>query len=223
MACAPAYGESDKLSKLIDEVFAEPGVSNVQTRFYDWVKKTRKQHDPVDLKTSAETLCFRLATPRASVTRRHKSGITLPPARRRIVRLSCKRGFYPSEFEGVSCYFLYSRSVDSVTRKLNNLSEWLYLHSQRQRSPGAPPELLSDVLSDHELRETRRRLGLIQRFAGQELSFGPALHRTFDRVVQNSGPTHRRNGSTPSMPRQFCGPCAADSPRPRSLTRPPVF
>ena len=32
IACSPAYGESDKLSQFIDEVFAKPEVAKVQTR-----------------------------------------------------------------------------------------------------------------------------------------------------------------------------------------------
>jgi len=98
---------------------------------------------------------------------------------------------YPPEFEGVKLLFPFVREAAllQVPRDRKHLTDWMYFAFHAGNDLGARhPELLQEVLPDYELRDARRRMGVIKLLAEQEVGTGRALHRAFGRILEKQWP-----------------------------------
>ena len=100
-------------------------------------------------------------------------------------------GASATEFEGVKLLFPFVREavLMQVPREQKYLDDWMYFAFFSGYDLGLHrPDLLPDVLPDHELRQCRSRLLLLQRYSGTERANGRSLHRAFVRLIEEKWP-----------------------------------
>lgn len=128
------------------------------------------------------------ATREQQLARRHDNATSYLRLDDELCRCFLDAALYPPEFEGVKFLFPFVREAAllRVPRTQQHLTDWMYFAFHAGNDLGARhPELLQDVLPDYELREARRRMGVIKLLSEHDLGTGPALHHAFERVVQS--------------------------------------
>ena len=108
-----------------------------------------------------------------------------------LCRAFLKSGASATEFEGVKLLFPFVREavLMQVPREQSCLDDWMYFAFFAGYELGCRrPDLLPEVLPDHELRQCRNRLLIVQRLAGTERGYGRALHGAFVRVIEEKWP-----------------------------------
>jgi len=104
-----------------------------------------------------------------------------------MCRSFLQSGVCSPEFESIRLLFPFVREavVMRIPRQQQRLTDFLYFAFHAGNDLGARhPELLVEVLPDHELFQARRRLGVIKFLSEEELGTGRALYHAFDCVVQ---------------------------------------
>jgi len=95
-----------------------------------------------------------------------------------LCRAFLQAGVDPLDFEAVKLLFPFvgEAALLQVPRTQKHLTDWLYFAFLAGHDLGARhPELLADILPDYAVRDSRRRLGILQRLSGQEVGTGRAL------------------------------------------------
>ncbi|MGA9780147.1 MAG: hypothetical protein WBS33_17945 [Verrucomicrobiia bacterium] len=108
-----------------------------------------------------------------------------------LCRAFLEAGRSATDFEGVKLLFPFVREavLMQVPREQKTLDDWMYFAFFCGYDLGTRrPDLMPEVLSDHELHQCRSRLLLLQRYAGCERPNGRALHRAFVRVIEEKWP-----------------------------------
>jgi hypothetical protein len=108
-----------------------------------------------------------------------------------LCRAFLEAGASASDFEGVKLLFPFVREavLMQLPREQKQLDDWMYFAFFAGYDLGIRrPDLLSEVLPDHELHKCRSRLLLLQRYAESERPNGRALHRAFVRVIEEKWP-----------------------------------
>jgi len=107
-----------------------------------------------------------------------------------LCREFLKAGASATDFEGVKLLFPFVReAVLMQVPREKCLDDWIYFAFFSGYDLGIHrPDLLPEVLPDHELHQCLSRLLLLQRYAGTEKGNGRALHRAFVRVIEEKWP-----------------------------------
>ncbi len=125
------------------------------------------------------------------LAQRHNTAVPYLRLGNDLCRAFLEAGVDPLDFEAVKLLFPFvgEAVLLEMPRRQQHLTDWLYFAFLAGNDLGARhPELLPDVLPDYAVRDSRRRLGILQRLSDQEAGTGRALHHAFARVVQEQYP-----------------------------------
>jgi hypothetical protein len=146
------------------------------------------------LQTSAETPLASAGylTREQQLAQRHNTCAPYLGLENGLCRAFLEAGASATEFEGVKLMFPFVREavLMQIPREQHCLDDWMYFAFFSGYDLGTHrPDLLSEVLPDHELHQCRSRLLLLQRHAGTERANGRSLHHAFVRVIEEKWPT----------------------------------